>query len=99
MLKGVTGWLVEGQTHTLTLSGTTYILNTRRSSQPQGKENETISYLNPSALGMNRLGFGGSLWQRGTFTGRGLFLGAEKKNTKAFLVQSSTKGSLVVSVS
>lgn len=39
-------------------------------------------YLKPSLLGANRLGFGGSLWQRGTFTGRGLFLGAEKKKNK-----------------
>lgn len=40
------------------------------------------AYLKPSALGMKRLGLGGSLWQRGTLTGRGLFLGAGrgKKN-------------------
>lgn len=48
-----------------------------------------ITYLKPSALGMNRLGFGGSLWQRGTFTGRGLFLGAEKK--KAWFSQATYK--------
>lgn len=36
-------------------------------------------YLNPSAFGMNKLGLGGSLWQRGTLTGRGLFLGPEIK--------------------
>lgn len=42
-----------------------------------------ITNLKPSALGMKRLGFGGSLWQRGTLTGRGLFLGAGKKNTNA----------------
>lgn len=38
-----------------------------------------VTYLKPSTLGMKRLGFGGSLWQRGTLTGRGLFLGAKKK--------------------
>lgn len=37
------------------------------------------TYLKPSTFGMKRLGFGGSLWQRGTLTGRGLFLGAKKK--------------------
>lgn len=36
------------------------------------------AYLKPSALGMKRLGLGGSLWQRGTLTGRGLFLAAGK---------------------
>lgn len=38
-----------------------------------------ITYLKPSTFGIKRLGFGGSLWQRGTLTGRGLFLGAKQK--------------------
>lgn len=38
-----------------------------------------MTYLAPSVLGMNNDGFGGSLWHRGTFTGRGLFRGAGKK--------------------
>lgn len=46
-----------------------------------------VTYLNPSALGMNRLGFGGSLWQRGTLTGRGLFLGTKKKITEYNLTE------------
>lgn len=40
------------------------------------------AYLKPSALGMKRLGLGGSLWQRGTLTGRGLFLGAGRGEKK-----------------
>lgn len=51
------------------------------------------TYLNPSAFGMNRLGFGGSLWERGTFTGRGLFLGAAKENGQC---QTESEGTLLV---
>lgn len=35
-----------------------------------------MTYLAPSVLGMNSDGFGGSLWHRGTLTGRGLFRAA-----------------------
>lgn len=38
-----------------------------------------MTYLAPSVLGMNSDGFGGSLWHRGTLTGRGLFRGARNK--------------------
>lgn len=40
---------------------------------------ELMTYLAPSVLGINSDGFGGSLWHRGTLTGRGLFRGAENK--------------------
>lgn len=54
--------------------------NTRGEPVPSGGAGS--AYLKPSALGMKRLGLGGSLWQRGTLTGRGLFLGAGRGRKK-----------------
>lgn len=54
------------------------------------------TYLAPSVLGMNNDGFGGSLWHRGTLTGRGLFRAAGNTVFKMlikekFLTQLQTK--------
>lgn len=56
---------------------------TSHAGKTRGSDCIHVTYLKPSTLGMKRLGFGGSLWQRGTLTGRGLFLGAKKKTKNA----------------
>lgn len=59
---------------------------------PSERPARKAPYLNPSGVGIIRWGLGGSLWHRGTFTGRGLFrwMAASENGDKGNTLKGST---------